>query len=74
LAQNGSFSVDADRPAVSFSASTVGNQTILHCERPASSTATGFKPPTLWLSVIAPKALMPGTAFVTTWARSPVGT
>src|SRR2546430_8878259 len=29
--------------SVSFSASTVGNQTILHCDRPASSTATGFR-------------------------------
>ena len=29
-------------------------------ERPASSTATGLSPPTLWLSVMAPKTLMPG--------------
>ncbi len=41
------FFPPSGRPAVSFSASTVGIQTILQPERPASSTATGLKPPTL---------------------------
>jgi hypothetical protein len=49
-----------------LAASTVGIQTILQPDRPASSTATGLIPPMLWLSVIAPKARIPGTAFVTT--------
>ena len=52
----------SSRPAVSFCASTVGIQTILQPERPASSTATGFKPPTLWFSVRAPNTRLPGTA------------
>ena len=74
LAQNGSLVLGpSTRPAVSLAASTVGIHTILAPERPASSTATGFNPPILWLSVRAPKAWIPGTARQTTLARSAVG-
>src|SRR5437660_11168348 len=73
LAQNGSLVVGpSTRPAVSFAASTVGNQTILLPDRPAISTATGLNPPMEWLSTIAPYAEIPGTALVTTLARSAV--
>ena len=71
FAQKGSLSVGPSvRPAVSLPASTVGIHTILLPERPAISSATGFSPPTAWFNVIAPKACIPGTAFVTTFARS----
>ena len=40
--------------------------------RAATSTAVALRPPTEWLSVIVPSALMPGTAAVTTAARSAV--
>ena len=42
------FVAAVGRPAVSFSASTVGIQTSLQPERPAISTATGLRPPTAW--------------------------
>src|SRR5260370_39150259 len=75
LAQKGSLVlVPSGLPAVSLAASTVGIQTILLPDRPASSTATGFSPPTLWFSTIAPYARIPGTALATTLARSAVGT
>lgn len=45
----------------------------LRAARPASSTATGFMPPTDPLSVIAPTAPNPGWAARTTAARSAVG-
>ena len=40
--------------------------------RAAISTAIAFRPPTAWLSVIVPSARTPGTAAVTTAARSAV--
>ena len=56
----------------SFSESTVGIQTVRAPSRAASSTASGFTPPTARLSTIAPSAAMPGTTPRTTAARSAV--
>ena len=50
----------------------MGSHTIRAPWRAATSTAVALRPPTEWLSVIVPSALMPGTAAVTTAARSAV--
>ena len=51
---------------------TVGSQTIRAPWRAATSTAVALSPPTAWLSMIVPSASTPGTAALTTAARSAV--
>jgi hypothetical protein len=55
-----------------LTASTVGSQTIRAPSRAAISTASGLRPPTAALSVIAPTARTSGTTRLTTRARSAV--
>src|SRR3954451_14689124 len=57
---------------ISFSELTVGSHTMRAPWRAATSTAVALSPPTEWLSVIVPSARTPGTAAVTTAARSAV--
>ncbi len=57
---------------ISFSELTVGSQTMRAPCRAATSTAVALSPPTAWLSVIVPSAVTPGTAALTTAARSAV--
>ncbi len=59
------------RPAVSAGESTVGIHTMRAPSRAAISTASGFIPPTAWLSVRLPTTSRPVTA-ETTCARSAV--
>jgi hypothetical protein len=56
----------------SLTESTVGSHTVRAPSRAATSTARGFRPPTAWLRTIAPKQWKPGTAALTTEARSAV--
>ena len=60
------------RAEASLTASTVGSQTIRAPSRAAISTASGLRPPTAALSVIAPTARTSGTTRLTTRARSAV--
>ena len=71
--QTGCFAGFGPSSFASFSASTVGSQTIRAPPRAAISTACAFNPPTPLLSAIAPSARTPGTAARTTAARSAVG-
>ena len=60
------------RAPASFTASTVGSQTMRAPSRAAISTASGFRPPTAAFSVSVPTTSMPATARSTTCARSAV--
>ena len=63
----------SSRPAGSLNESKVGIQTIPQPTRAATSTAIGLRPPTARLSVIDPITSVPGSAALTTAARSAVG-
>ena len=64
--QTGCFAGFGPSSRASFSASTVGSQTMRAPPRAAISTACAFRPPTPAFSVIEPSARTPGTA-----ARTP---
>ena len=60
------------RPAVSFSASTVGIQTILQPAAPRNLDRDRIQPADAVIERQGAERPIPGTAFVTTCARSPV--
>jgi len=56
-----------------LAASTVGIQTTRAPSRAATSSAAGLRPPTEWLSVMAPATCTSGTTRVTVAACTAVG-